>query len=114
MVIRNDAMCVRVSVDGQPADWARVDTGCNSALQWVVSSANARSFGQTSVATMSGSTQRRSADVQLGSQRFHDVTIGIHSKRIFAGEAGLLGNGILSRFKVAFDLDGRRLLLAAR
>jgi len=114
MMIRNDAMCIRVSVDGQPADWARVDTGCNSALQWVVSGANAEGFSKTSVATMSGSARHRSADVQLGSHQLRDVTIGIHTERIFAGEAGLLGNGILSRFKVTFDMDGRRLLLAAR
>jgi predicted aspartyl protease len=114
MVIRNDAMCVRVSVDGQRADWARVDTGCNSALQWVVSSANVRSLGKTSVAAMSGSARHRSADVQLGSHQLRDVTIGIHTERIFAGEAGLLGNGVLARFKVAFDVDGRRLLVAAR
>jgi hypothetical protein len=114
MVIRNDAMCIKVSVDGQPADWARVDTGCNSALQWVVSGANVRSFSKTSIATMSDSARHRSADVQLGSHQLRSVTIGIHTERIFAGEAGLLGNGILSRFKVTFDVDGRRLLLAAR
>jgi predicted aspartyl protease len=114
MVIRNDAMCIKVSIDGQPADWARVDTGCNSALEWVESGAIAPGFSKTSVATMSGSARHRSADVQLGSHQLRGVTIGVHTERIFAGEAGLLGNGILSRFKVTFDVDGRRLLVAAR
>ncbi|MEO8351735.1 MAG: retropepsin-like aspartic protease, partial [Chthoniobacteraceae bacterium] len=33
LVRRNDALCIRVAVAGNSAEWMRVDTGCNSALE---------------------------------------------------------------------------------
>ena len=34
--ICNDAFCVPVRVAGNPAQWMRLDTGCDAALEWVV------------------------------------------------------------------------------
>lgn len=107
MALRNDAMCVRVSVAGEPSAWMRVDTGCNTALQWVANT-SARRPSAASVRSIA-------ADIQLGSRRVAAVKTGVHTKSMFPGEAGLLGNGVLSKFSaVTFDMSGRRLLLAAR
>jgi len=37
------------------------------------------------------------------------VKVNLHAQSIFPPEAGLLGNGVLSRYRVT--IDGRRLLL---
>jgi len=40
------------------------------------------------------------------------VPTGLHQKEIFPGEAGLLGNGLLSRYRsVIIDWKSRRLFL---
>jgi predicted aspartyl protease len=114
LAMRNDAMCVRVGVAGNPAEWMRIDTGCNRALEWVATGAKAKVLAGTSVGISSGSTRQVSAEVQLGSHRLADVSVGVHSRQIFQGEAGLLGNGILSKFTVTIDVAKDRLLLAKR
>jgi hypothetical protein len=45
--------------------------------------------------------------VQLGATRFEQVETGTYERPIFAGEAGLLGNGLLSRFG-SVTVDERR------
>jgi hypothetical protein len=50
--------------------------------------------------------------VQIGSHEFQNVPTGLHEKPIFHGEAGLLGNGLLSRFSsITIDAKSGRLLL---
>lgn len=110
---RNGAMCVRVGVAGQPCEWMRVDTGCSSALRWVISSEKAKKLSATSLAVAVKTSREISADVQLGDCRLAGVKTGIHTRQIFAGEAGLLGNELLSKFTITFD-GQRRLLLAKR
>lgn len=114
LVRRGDALCTRISVAGRPADWVRVDTGCDSALRWVASPAMAASLRRSSIGIAVQSPRYLATDVQLGSLRFSGVKIGIHPKPIFPGEAGLLGNGLLCRFTVTFDVPGKRLLLLPR
>jgi predicted aspartyl protease len=114
MRVRNGVLCVRAGVDGEPAEWARVDTGCNSSLQWVATAEKTSLGGKASVATMPGTLRHFYSDVQIGAERLSDVRIGIHTNQIFAGEAGLIGNGVLSNYKVTFDVDKKRLLLARR
>ena len=111
---RNDAMCVRVAIDGEPAGWMRVDTGCNSALQWAPAADKMRRLSSASIGLAPGSVRHLSTEVQLGSRRFEGVQTGIHWRQIFPCEAGLLGNGVLSKFTVTFDMQSRRLLLAGR
>jgi hypothetical protein len=41
--------------------------------------------------------------VQLGKQCFNAVSTGVHREQIFPGEAGLLGNGLLSKFRLTID-----------
>jgi hypothetical protein len=35
----------------------------------------------------------------------------VHNQQIFSGERGLLGNGVLSQFRVTIDTPGRRVIL---
>jgi predicted aspartyl protease len=111
---RNGAMCVRVGVAGQPCEWMRVDTGCSSALRWVVTAAKANKFAGTSLGIAARSAREVETDVQLGQSRFTGVKTGIHTRQIFVGEAGLLGNGLLSKFTVTIDGTKDRLVLAKR
>jgi hypothetical protein len=49
--------------------------------------------------------------VQIGRQRFNPVKAGVHKEQIFPGEAGLLGNAFLSKFRVTIDEPRRRVIL---
>jgi hypothetical protein len=108
---RNDALCVRVGVNANTPQWMRLDTGCNSALEWVAGSAAKGEAAQTSIATATRSFHSLHADVTLGSERFAAINIGLHDKPMFAGESGLLGNGLLSKFRLTVDVEKSRLIL---
>jgi hypothetical protein len=115
LATRHGALCVRVSVADGPADWTRVDTGCNTALQWVVSPGAAGQAGPATIGLAPGGASSLCAEVHLGGERLRGVKVGLHARPIFPGEAGLLGGGILSRFaSVTFDATGGRLLLLNR
>ena len=111
LVCPNDAFCVRVGVDQNAPQWMRLDTGCSSALEWVVTDAKLRRASGTSVAAAAGSRAHIHTDVLLGSERLSAVKTGVHQQPIFSGEAGLLGNGLLSQFRVTVDAGKSRLLL---
>ena len=119
--VRHGALEVPLSVNDAPAGWARLDTGCASSLQWT-----AAKVKKTEGRMLSGgggakvmavglaglSIPMEPARVRLGTFVFDDVPTGMHTKSIFAGEAGLLGNGLLSRFeRVTIDAKSGRLLL---
>src|SRR5215471_9705877 len=88
----NDAFCVPVRVAGNPAQWMRLDTGCDVALEWVVSRAEKRRTGGSSIGLSGISVRHMNTSVQLGKQSFKAVITGVHREPIFPGEAGLLGN----------------------
>lgn len=111
---RNDVWCASVSVDGNAPEWLRLDTGCNTALEWVVTREKAKKLGLTTLGLDAGSVREFYADVRLGERRFAAVKTGIHTAPMFAGEGGLIGNGLLSRFVVTIDSAKRRCLLASR
>ena len=53
--------------------------------------------------------------VVLGELEFEKVPTGLHDAAIFPGEAGLLGNGLLSGFStVTIDAKAGRLMLGKR
>lgn len=110
LAVRRDSLCVAVKVADQRPEWVRVDTGCRSALEWVANPVNARRLG-VAVAVNSKIQRATLLDVQLGSQRLKGVRVGLHRRRIFPGESGLLGNGLLSKFLVTFDVEKRVLFL---
>ena len=109
---RNDALCIRAGIDGGAPQWMRVDTGCSGGLEWVVAGAPGRRLAETSVATAGGSPPAIETEVSLGDERLCAVKTGLHRQPMFAGESGLIGNALLSRFRVTMDAAGGRLLLA--
>jgi predicted aspartyl protease len=102
---------VKISVNSVESQWMRVDTGCASALQW----ANRRvGTGECSDLIAVGLAETKIPQmrtiVTLAGQTLRDVPTGVHAKPIFPGEAGLLGNALLSRFR-SVTLDNRSHLL---
>ncbi len=95
MKLRNDSMCVPASMNGSSPKWIRLDTGCDTALHWVARA------GKGNVR----------ASLQLGGEEITNVLTALHRMEIFPSEAGLLGNGVLDKYRVTIDSIDRRLLL---
>jgi aspartyl protease len=108
--ICNDAFCIPVRVGGNPAQWTRLDTGCDAALEWVVSGIERARTGKTSIALSGAPVRYISTSVQLGKQYFSAVPTGVHEEQIFRGEAGLLGNALLSKFRLTIDEPRSRVI----
>ncbi|MBI2925221.1 MAG: retropepsin-like domain-containing protein [Verrucomicrobia bacterium] len=112
---RRGALCVQVRVNGHEARWARLDTGYAGALQWAtgqIDLANSRRVVYIGLADVPVALTR--ATVRIGQESFDDVWIGLHEREIFPGEAGLLGNGLLSKFCVTIDGMNERVILEKR
>lgn len=111
--VRPCGMRVPLQVDGGKEQWVRLDTGCISALHWVTSPVLAqRCSRQVALGVSPLSVPQATLDVRLGHFDFKGVPAGLHDKEIFAGESGLLGNGLLSRFStVTIDAQAGKLLL---
>ncbi len=82
-----DAFCVPVRVAGNPAQWMKLDTGCDAALEWVVSGTEKRRMGRSSIGLSGVSVRHINTSVQLGKQCFNAVTTGVHREQIFPGES---------------------------
>ena len=91
----------------------RLDTGCATALQWVT--ADLKTSAQSdkpAIGLAELAIPQAKTTVSLGGKQFDQVPTGIHRDAIFAGEAGLVGNGLSSRFKtVTIDTKSARLVL---
>ena len=111
MKMRNSTFCVPVQVAGNRELWMRLDTGCDSALECVVAGTESRRMGEPSIGVSGASTHYIKTSARLGKHRFTNVTVGIHPRQIFPGEDGLLGNGLLSKFRVTIDEPRSRLVL---
>jgi Aspartyl protease len=107
--ICNDAFCVPIRVGENPAQWIRVDTGCDACLEWVVSGHGKRLTEGTSFGLSHFSRDYVKTTVQIGKQRFV-VAAAVHEEPMFSGEAGLLGNGLLSEFRLTIDEPGDRVI----
>jgi hypothetical protein len=105
----NDAVCVPVRIAGNQAQWMRLDTGCDSALEWVVGEPSIRPREETSIGLSHSSRPCIRTTVQIGSQQIA-IRAGIHEKQLFAGEAGLLGNGLLTKFRLTIDEPRNRVI----
>ncbi|CAN5749757.1 aspartyl protease family protein [soil metagenome] len=114
MKSQNGIFCVPVGIAGNPSRWMRVDTGCDSALEWALNR-NAKEVNSgTSIGLTSARSRIISTDVRLGDHIVTGVKTGVHDRQMFPGEAGLVGNGLLSRFCVTIDVPGARLLLESK
>lgn len=107
------AFCVPVTVDGCTLSKVRVDTGCVSALHWSHPGAGTASVRAGSSIGFSGNARRDDRNaVTLGALVLERVKTAYHAQRIFPGEDGLLGNGLLEQFRVTIDLRRNQLVLA--
>ena len=114
--LRPCGMRVQVRVNQRKAQWVRLDTGCASALQWVSSDVRSQDcMRKPAIGLTELSIPQTETTVQLGPTRFYSVPTGIHPQPIFQGEAGLLGNGLLSRFSsITIDAKTGHLILQSR
>jgi hypothetical protein len=109
---RNGTICVPVSVNGSHPRWTRFDTGCNDALHWVIPrTRDAVPAPGISIGFLTDARDQTLTSVRLGSQSLALVETTLHGRELFRGEAGLLGNGVLSRFTVTVDAGHRRIIL---
>ena len=111
--LRPCGMRVPITVNDHKRQWMRLDTGCASPLQWVTSRVCSHDCKpQVAIGLAEVSVLQTQTTVEIGQQKFANVPTGLHENAIFAGEAGLLGNGLLSRFsRVTIDAKSRRLIL---
>jgi hypothetical protein len=109
-------MRVPISVNDRPRQWVRLDTGCATPLQWVTSDVRPDDCTrQMAVGLAEIAIPQTKTSLALGHERFTDIPTGLHQTAIFPGEAGLLGNGLISRFST-ITIDGKsgRLTLGER
>ncbi len=111
--LRPCGMRVPITVNGHKRQWVRLDTGCASALQWVTSRVRPQECKpHIAIGLAEVSIPQTKTTVEIGQQKFANVPTGLHENAIFAGEAGLLGNGLLARFaRVTIDAKSGRLIL---
>jgi hypothetical protein len=113
--LRSCGMRVPITVDGHKRQWVRLDTGCATALQWVTSDVPDQCTHQMAIGLAEVSIPQTKTSVGIGEHQFNDVPTGLHEEAIFPGEAGLLGNGLLSRFaSVTIDAKAGRVILEKR
>jgi hypothetical protein len=108
----NGIMCVPVGVNDSTTRWTRLDTGCNDSLHWVIPRPGRGDHNAVSIGFVTDTDDTSLTSVSLGKRALHPVKTAMHSSPLFPGEAGLLGNGILSQFVVTVDWPKRQVLLA--
>ena len=108
---RNGALCVPVRIAGNATmQWMRLDTGCDSALEWVVRGTEKRRMNGSSIGLATPSVHYINTSAWIGKRRFDGAVTGIHANSIFPGEDGLVGNGLLSKFCVTIDEQRSRVI----
>jgi hypothetical protein len=108
----NGIMCVPIGVNDSTTRWTRLDTGCNDALHWVIPRSAARGdHDAVSIGFVTDDSDTALTSVALGKRDLRLVKTALHGRPIFPGEAGLLGNGVLSQFTVTVDLPNKRVFL---
>ena len=94
------AFLVQASVDSAKPRWLRLDTGFASALAIVDPRAhNQATRSRLAVALSEATVPVTTTTLKLGSLTLPSVPTDLHKEQIFSGESGLLGNGLLSRFR---------------
>lgn len=114
--LRPCGMRVAITINGHKHQWVRLDTGCATALQWVTSGVKPeRCSVQMAIGLAALAIPQMRTTVSIGKHQFSNVATGVHETPIFPGEAGLLGNGLLSCFSaITIDARAGRLFLEPR
>ena len=109
----NGVATVPVVVNGSEPRWARLDTGCTDALHWTFAGEKSAVVSRTTSIALTSANASGSdgATVQLGDKTLHNIGVVMHAQPIFSGEAGLLGNKLLSQFRVTIDVPHHRVIL---
>jgi hypothetical protein len=81
-------------------------------LHWVIPRPGHPDHNAVSIGFVTDTEDTTLTSVSLGKRALHPVKTALHSTPMFPGEAGLVGNGILSQFTVTVDWPGRQILLA--
>jgi len=101
--IRARQIRIPVEVIGLGKGLARLNTGCASSLRWSVTKSMLASpdapkpqgAGVTNLIV-----RKNTQSVRLGSLTLEDVPTGLQSEAMLAGEGGMMGAGLLSRFSI--------------
>ena len=115
--MRPCGMRVPVEVNDHKHQWVRLDTGCATALQWVTLDVPLEQCTghRMAIGLAEISIPQTTTTVSIGEHEFKNVPTGLHETAIFPGEAGLLGNGLLSRFSaITIDAKAGRMILIER
>jgi Aspartyl protease len=107
--ICNGAFCVPVRVGHSPIQWVRLDTGCDSALEWVKKQRPRLLSKPEPTEPLPSPAKSITSDLQIGKKHYAVRTV-LHTEPIFAGEAGLLGNGLLEKFCLTIDEPRRQVI----
>jgi len=114
--VSGGCFCVAAHINGGRKQWLRLDTGCLTPLQWVTTDSSLPVKSLRPAIGLTGmAIPQTETSVRLGNMEIPAVPTGIHRQAIFAGESGLLGLGLVSRFEtVTIDTRNHRLLLDSR
>jgi hypothetical protein len=113
MRFENGVISVPVAVNGSRPRWTRLDTGCTDALIWCSPGTRRILCARHSVALASSTQSGPLAMVSVGHTAPHTLPVKWRTREIFPGEAGLLGNATLSRYRaITIDGSGKRLILS--
>jgi hypothetical protein len=105
-------LCIPVSVNGSKPRYARLDTGCNDSLHWVVPKTPGRNQkSNLSIGFLTDPSDMVLSTIRLGDETLANVETSLHGKPLFQGESGLVGSGLLSRHLVTIDLVHNQLYL---
>jgi len=109
---RNDAWCASVAVNESSPCWLRIDTGFDGAMSWWPgtdkSSAEVKS---STVAISVGGTSHDQANIQMEALTVDAVRTAVLSRPLFARESGLIGLELLSKYRLTFEVDQRRMFV---
>jgi hypothetical protein len=107
----NGVMCAPVALNGGSRQWTRLDTGCSDTVVWCGPTRPGGKDARKSVALAWPGAHRTKADVAVGGRDLGSLAVTLRPKQIFPGEAGLLGNAALSKYRVTIDAVHGRLAL---
>jgi predicted aspartyl protease len=104
---------IAARVNRNPSQWFRLDTGCSSSLHWTPCCAGlTRHSPETSIALATRAVRQTFSSFETGGVVLQAVPTALQSTPLFGGEAGLVGNGLLSRFgSIVIDGKSARLFL---
>lgn len=109
----NGVLCVPVAVNGSRPRWTRLDTGCTDALIWCDRAGGLGQRSRPSVALSASALAASAAHVAVGGMEPRTLPVRWADREIFPGEAGLLGNAALSRYKaITIDATAGRLAIS--